>query len=450
MRGGEWLKVVGVLSLALGFIGGEITAMGAFPFFFQSRGTNMRISDFPSGHVQAGTLSAGQRGLAVGQGETAVAVWSDTREGRSNIYLTRSRESGRTFGPNIRVNDVPGAAELFGATVALDRQNRASVVWFDDRDGDYDIVYARDSNDGQGLSPNVRVNDDKKERGGEQGFMADEFFDHSAGSTDEAFQTLPSLAIGPDGTVSVAWQDYRRNQADIYFSKSTDGGKTFSPNVRVNDDVGRAGQLYPSLAVDRSGTVYLAWHDFRKGDQDIYFSMSADGGKTFSRNIRVNDDAGTAGQFNPSLAVDDTGAVHIAWHDLRNEEADIYYAMSRDRGVTFSRNVRVNDDGGEAFQFHPSLGVNGQGDIGIAWEDYRHGHADIYFAKKTVHVSAFSKNSRVNDDGGPVDHLHASIAGTSGNEFVVMWEDQRHEDQGVSSPCRPVHCSDVYVARVAD
>lgn len=450
MRGGRWFKVVGVSSLVLGFIGVEITTMGAFPFFFQSSGTNMRISDFPAGQVQAGMLSAGQRGLAGSPGGAVVAVWSDTREGRSNIYLTRSRESGRNFGSNIRVNGAPGAAGLFGATVALDRQNRASVVWFDDREGDYDIFYARDSNDGQRFSANVRVNDDKNDRGGEQGFMADDFFDHSAGSMDEAFQTLPSLAIGPDGTMYVAWQDYRRNQADIYFSKSMDSGKTFSPNVRVNDDVGRAGQLYPSLAVDRSGTVYLAWHDFRKGDQDIYFSTSTDGGKTFSPNLRVNDDTGTAGQFNPSLAVDEQGAVHIAWHDLRNEEADIYYAMSRDGGVTFSRNVRVNDDRGEAFQFHPSLGINGQGDIGIAWEDYRNGHADIFFAKKPIQASSFSKNIRVNDDARPVGHLHASLAGTSGNEFVVMWEDQRHENQGVHSPCRPVHCSDAYVVWVAD
>lgn len=447
MRRDHGDKAFKIFALIVFVVGVGITMVGAFPFFSKSDNPNLRISDFPSGHVQAGMLSAGQRGLAFGSGGAVVAVWSDTREGRSNIYLTRSRDHGRTFGPNIRVNDAPGVAGLFGATVALDQQNRAFVVWFDDREGDYDIFFAKESADGQGFTANIRVNDDKHGRAKEQEFMADDFFDQHIGATDAAFQTLPSLAIGPDGTMYVVWQDYRRNQADIYFSKSTDGGKTFSPNVRVNDDVGRAGQLYPSLAVDRSGTVYLAWHDFRKGDQDIYFSMSADGGKTFSRNIRVNDDAGTAGQFNPSLAVDDTGAVHLAWHDLRNEDADIYYAMSRDRGVTFSRNVRVNDDRGEGFQFHPSLGVNGQGEIGIAWEDYRNGHADIYFAKKTVEDSAFSNNIRVNDDGGPVDHLHASIAGTRGKAFVVMWEDQRLEPQGVHSPCRPVHCSDIYVAR---
>lgn len=418
----------------------------AFPFFSKSDSNgNLRISDFPPGQVQTGTLSAGQRGLAVGRDALVVAVWSDTRERESNIYLTRSRDGGRTFEPNRRVNDRPGTAGLFGATVALDQHNRAHVVWFDERDGDADIYFARESDDGHGFTKNVRVNDDKTKSSGEEEFAPDAFFDKPAVATGGAFQTLPSLAVDPRGTIYVAWQDYRHNQADIYFSKSTNGGQSFSPNVRVNDDVGRAGQLYPSLAVDGAGAVYLAWHDFRKGDQDIYFSRSTDGGQTFNPNVRVNDDSGTAGQFNPSLAVDDEGRVHVAWHDLRNGHADIYYAVSHD-GVTFSRNIRVNDDEGEALQFHPSLAINGRGDVGIAWEDYRNGHADVYFAKTMAAGSSFAKNIRVNDDHGSIDHLHAGLAGTQGRAFAAMWEDQRHELENLPSPCRPVHCSDIYFA----
>ena len=446
MRGANGLKVMKVFSLVLGVIGVGATGMGAFPFFFKSEKPNLRISDFPSGRVQAGTLSAGQRGLSVGQSEMVVAVWSDTREGRSNIYLARSGDGGRNFESNILVNDTPGTAGLFGATVALDQHHRAHVVWFDERNGDSDIFFARESDSGQGLTMNVRVNDDKNGKAGEEEFVPDEFFDQPAGVTDGSFQTLPSIVIDRRGTIYVTWQDYRRNQADIYFSRSTDSGRTFSPNVRVNDEVGRAGQLYPSLGVDKSGTIYVAWHDFRRGEQDVFFSKSLDGGNTFSKNLRINDDLGTAGQFNPSLAVDDTGAVHVAWHDLRNGDADIYYTLSQDGGLTFSRNIRVNDDQGEAFQFHPSLGINGQGEVGVVWEDYRNGHADIYFAKKMAKGSSFGKTIRVNEDERSVDHLHASLAGTQGTAFVVIWEDQRNEPENRPSPCRPVHCSDIYFA----
>ncbi len=438
----RFLPVVGLMGGAVGVASGIS--------FFGTGDKSLRISDYPTGRVQAGTLSAGQRGLAIGHGGVVVAVWSDDREGRSNIYAVRSTDEGRTFGPSVRVNDAPGTAGLFGATVALDQQNRTSVVWFDERDGDHDIFFARGLDGGQGFTANVRVNDDKARPAIADEFVEDEFFDQDAGATGPAFQTLPSVAVDRHGTILVAWQDYRRNQADIYFARSTDGGRTFSPNVRVNDDLGRAGQLYPSLAVDGSGTIYLAWHDFRKGNQDIYFARSTDGGRTFSRNLRVNDDTGTAGQFNPSLAVNEHGEIYIAWHDLRSGNADIYTAVSRDGGLTFGRNIRVNDDQGDAFQFHPSLGINGRGDIAVAWEDYRNGEADIYLATSRDGGATFGPNVRVNDDRGTVNHLHASVAGAAENSLAVLWEDQRNEPEGIRGPCQPVHCADIYFMLVSD
>ncbi|CAE6797016.1 sialidase family protein [Nitrospira defluvii] len=410
--------------------------------FFGTAPQNVRVSDFTPGRAQAGTLSAGQRGLAIGSEGMAVAVWSDTREGKSNIYLVKSRDGGRTFGSNVRVNDVPGTAGLFGATVALDRQDRAHIVWFDNRDGDYDIYFAREAARGDGFTAAIRINDDK-----DNPVEADVFGDDEPdGLAGPAFQTLPSLAVDRNGAIYAAWQDYRRNQADIYFAKSIDGGKTFTENLRVNDDVGRAGQLYPSLAVDAGGTIYLAWHDFRKGNQDIYFSRSTDGGKTFSRNVRVNDDPGTDGQFNPSLAVDDGGAVYVAWHDLREGQADIYFARSIDGGQTFSPNRKLNDDRGETYQFHPSLGAGVTGAVAVAWEDYRNGQADIYLAYSADGGNTFRPNVRVNSDRRPADHLHAGLAVGAHKELMVIWEDQRDDRRGGPSVCQPVRCSDVYAS----
>ena len=403
---------------------------------------NVRVSDFSPGRAQAGTLSAGQRGVAIGSDGVTVAVWSDTREGKSNIYLAKSRDSGRTFGANVRVNDVPGTAGLFGATVALDRQNRAHVVWFDNRDGDYDIYYADESDRGDGFTPAVRVNDDKANP-----VEADVFGEgERAGSADLAFQTLPCLAVDANGVIYVAWQDYRRNQADIYVAKSTDGGQTFSRNLRVNDDIGRAGQLYPSLAIDARGILYLAWHDFRKGNQDIYFSRSTDGGQTFSRNIRVNDDPGTDGQFNPSLGVDAEGTVYLAWHDLRDGNADIYFAKSTDGGRNFTPNRRLNDDRGDAYQFHPSLGVGSKGTVAVAWEDSRNRRTEIYLTYSRDGGNTFSPNVQINDERRPADRLHAALAIGQDHELTVIWEDQRDDRRDGPSVCQPVRCSDVYAS----
>jgi hypothetical protein len=73
----------------------------------------------------------------------------------------------------------------------------------------------------------------------------------------------------------VAWEDYRYNNFDIYFAKSSDRGGTWTdPNLRVNDDLrtNEKNQQKPSLAVDLFGAVYVVWEDYRSGNWDIYFS----------------------------------------------------------------------------------------------------------------------------------------------------------------------------------
>ena len=82
-------------------------------------------------------------------------------------------------------------------------------------------------------------------------------------------QYWPSLAVGADGTLYAAWADTRNGNYDIYFARSTDGGATWSANIRVEDSPS-GDQSSPSLAVGADGTLYAAWGDSRNGNDDIY------------------------------------------------------------------------------------------------------------------------------------------------------------------------------------
>ncbi len=412
--------------------------------------SNFRISDYPAGQVAAMTLSAGQRGLAskvLDSGKhLLVATWSDERLGRSNIFAMQSVDNGATFSKSVRVNDVPGKAHLYGSTSTIDVRGNVYIVWLDERDGDQDIYFSRSASPGvlDAFYPSVKVNDDETREPEVDEFGDPEYVEPAA------FQTHPMVALGSEeGVVYVAWQDYRRAQADIYFSKSTDGGKTFGHNIRVTDEFGSAGQLYPSMAVSQNGNIYLAWHDHRKGNADIFFSKSVDGGESFSRNFKVDDDDTGTHQFNPSLTVDSHGNIYVAWHDLRAEsQPDIYFAKSVDAGVSFGPSVKVSDDPSRAYQFHPSIGVTPDGIIGVAWEDKRHGNFDIYFSSSNDGGMTFSKNTRLDDDKGDADQLFPSLAIGESGHFLVMWTDQRHDREKLSR-CPAVGCSDIYFNAVA-
>jgi len=116
----------------------------------------------------------------------------------------------------------------------------------------------------------------------------------------------------------------------------------------------RRALVYPACGAGTSpgpnrGNLYCSWMDETPANgTDIFMSRSTDGGSTWSSPLRVNDDpTGVANdQFNQWLSVDPTdGSVNMSWNDTRNDPAqlstDIFYARSTNGGLSFSKNVQV-------------------------------------------------------------------------------------------------------------
>jgi hypothetical protein len=80
---------------------------------------------------------------------------------------------------------------------------------------------------------------------------------------------------------------------NIYLMRSTDGGATWGTPVKVNDDGGTATQFFPWVAVDPTdGTISLSWYDTRNDANNkktqIYFARSSNGGVSFTTNLKVS------------------------------------------------------------------------------------------------------------------------------------------------------------------
>jgi len=206
------------------------------------------------------------------------------------------------------------------------------------------------------------------------------------------------LAVGPAGQVLVAWQNGGISEGPSQVSTSIDldgqgaGGFTAPVNV-VQTNVGIFDNIPPQndrsvdaevgVAFDRSGgayngRAYLVYTDEfpnESGDTDVMLRYSNDGGMTWGAPVRVNDDAGTASQFLPKLAVDrTTGAVAVAWYDTRNDsnggndDAQLWCAVGvpTEGGVDFLPNFQVSAGSSNATRSHNSIQFGDY--IGLAFD----------------------------------------------------------------------------------
>ncbi|MFC1594113.1 hypothetical protein ACFL38_02175 [Candidatus Omnitrophota bacterium] len=349
--------------------------------------------------------------IAVDASGNIYVAWGDKRNGNSDIYFSKSTDGGFTFEPNIRVDDTGSeTSSQGGPSIAVDNSN-IYVVWGDGRNGNSDIYFSKSIDGGFTFEPNVRVDD--------------------TGSATSN-QGSASIVVDASGTIYVVWNDKRNENYDIYFSKSIDNGLTFEPNVRV-DDTGSdtSHQMYPSLAADASGNIFVAWQDMRNGNWDIYFAKSTNGGISFLSDVRVDDTGSAVGyQLDPSLAADASGNIFVAWEDNRNGNYDIFFSKSINGGVSFLSDVRVDDTGSAvSHQTNPSLAADVDDNVYVTWYDQRNGGFNIYFAKSLDADDTFGANIRVNDIFSSGTNQPSLGIDTDGNVYI-SWDDGRNWDIG--------------------
>ena len=95
--------------------------------------------------------------------------------------------------------------------------------------------------------------------------------DPESGDDVRTGDIIPDIAVAPNGDLYAVWQDARPNGGDadaIALSRSTNGGLTWSPRVKVNQTptdipIGNQQAFTPSVDVAADGTVAVTYYDFR-------------------------------------------------------------------------------------------------------------------------------------------------------------------------------------------
>lgn len=405
----------------------------------------------------------------------------DWRTGPKQVWYYRSTDGGQSWAdgyPNLLPSELPNSSD--------------PVLAFDASGTAYMVVLGYNQNEFSVGGVFVSRSTDAGATWGKATFVSS--------NSQPIFNDKEWLAVdrsgnpATKGNVYVSWTLFTKTslkdeRADIVVSRSTDGGKTFSPRQVVSNGqqdavqgsypvVGPKGELYvlyfndPGSSGDNdigSNDVGSAGYGIRNTEYAnsvmqtsadkspaLFIVKSTDGGKTFGAPTKVTDitppDSPLANSsfrifVLPVLAVDPrSGALYATWNDAGAGNTDTMLASSTDGGKSWSAPRRVNDDpkSSRADQFFPTAIVGKDGTLHIMWLDRRDDPANKfykpYYARSTdggqtftknVPLSSVESNPDIGFEGTLIgDYLALDVSG-DGSRFYAAWIDTRNGNQDI-------------------
>jgi hypothetical protein len=222
------------------------------------------------------------------------------------------------------------------------------------------------------------------------------------------------------------WSDRNVGYPDIYYKRSTDGGTTWEPDTRLTNCTGFDDMCKgPSIAASVS-KVYAVW---QRGDEsnsssdtvEIYFKRSTDGGTTWGPAVKLSNSHPKFSSDPVVVASGDT--LHVVWAErlVLNFDDKIYYKRSIDGGTTWEPAVNLTNS--SSGLHHPSIAFSGQS-LHVVWADFRDGEQlETYYKRSTDGGTTWGADTRLSD---VPDWSYTACLAVSDNNVHVVWYDERH------------------------
>jgi hypothetical protein len=300
---------------------------------------------------------------------TCYVAWANRNERQYEIYVRRWdgfawQEVGAGSASGGGISNTSGDSKWLSMAVAPD--GTPWVAW-EDWTADGPAIYVRhwDGSAWQEAGPGSASDD---------------------GISNGGYSRGPSVAVAPDGVPYVAWSENTSFGWEVYVlrwdgSSWQEVGAGSASGIGISNSGGSAAG--PSVAIAPDGTVYVAWENFADRSQvhirrwidstwqEVGLGSASGGG--------ISQSSGDAAE--PVLAIAPNGRPYVAWYDNQSGDSEIYVRswtgsvwQEVGQGSAGGRGISGNSGHSET----PSIAVNADGVPYVAWSDYESGISNIF------------------------------------------------------------------------
>ncbi|MBI3623688.1 hypothetical protein HY212_06450 [Candidatus Pacearchaeota archaeon] len=179
----------------------------------------------------------------IASGKNVIVSWMDKTSGNYDAFVTKSSDSGSTFGAPVNVSNTPKDS---GYQQISASGNNVYVVWTETiSNKNYDVFFAKSTDGGSTFDAPVNISNNE----GPSGWAL----------------------VASSNNIYVTWEDSTAGNYDILIAKSTDGGSTFGTPVNVSNT--QEESAFKQM-VATNDSVYLVWQDGTLNQHDVLFTKS--------------------------------------------------------------------------------------------------------------------------------------------------------------------------------
>jgi len=239
-------------------------------------------------------------------------------------------------------------------------------------------------------------------------------------------ERFPSIAIGPDNTIFLAWIDKRliadakssgnaRLGGSIAYSFSNDVGKTFQPEKIANENSCECCRIGSSI--DPKGGVAIVYRAIFSGgirDHATQLINESSSGKIH----RVSKDewrTDACPHHGPSIAISSTGKIHVAWFTQGSARSGVFYANSSNEGETYSRPARI---GAEQENVSRPYLLALDKSIWLVWKAFNGVNTSVYLKQSPDDGITWSQPTLISQTSAYSDH---PLLISNGSEVFLSW-----------------------------